>query len=82
MAAIVMDGKALAAKIKEQVRLQVEQMERRPGMAMILVGGEPPPPRSTRRASGRTANSAASTTRHTVCPRTCPQKELLDVIHF
>ena len=41
MAAVVMDGKALAAKIREQVRLQVEQMERKPGMAMVLVGEDP-----------------------------------------
>lgn len=41
MAAVVMDGKALAAKIKEQVRLRVEQMERKPGMAMVLVGEDP-----------------------------------------
>ena len=41
MAATVMDGKALAAKIKEQVRLRVEQMERKPGMAMVLVGENP-----------------------------------------
>ena len=41
MAAIVMDGKALAAKIKEEVRLRVEQMERKPGMAMVLVGENP-----------------------------------------
>ena len=41
MAAIVMDGKSLAAKIREQVRLQVEQMGRKPGMAMVLVGENP-----------------------------------------
>lgn len=41
MAASVMDGKALAAKLKEQVRLRVEQMERRPGMAVVLVGEDP-----------------------------------------
>ena len=41
MAAVVMDGKALAGKIKEQVRLQVERMERKPGMAMVLVGENP-----------------------------------------
>ena len=32
MSAVVMDGKALAAKIREQVRLQVEQMKRKPGI--------------------------------------------------
>ena len=41
MAAVVMDGKALAAKIKDQVRLQVERMERKPGMATVLVGEDP-----------------------------------------
>ncbi|NBI66230.1 bifunctional 5,10-methylenetetrahydrofolate dehydrogenase/5,10-methenyltetrahydrofolate cyclohydrolase [Pseudoflavonifractor sp. 60] len=41
MAAVVMDGKALAAKIKGDVRLQVEGMERRPGLAVVLVGEDP-----------------------------------------
>lgn len=41
MAAIVMDGKALAAEIKEDVRCQVEQLDRKPGMAVILVGDDP-----------------------------------------
>ena len=41
MAAVKMDGKALAAKVKEQVRQQVEQMERKPGLAVILVGDNP-----------------------------------------
>lgn len=41
MAAVIMDGKALAAKLKEQVRLRVERMERRPGMAVVLVGEDP-----------------------------------------
>ena len=41
MAAVVMDGKALAAKIREQVRLRVEQMEQKPGMAVVLVGEDP-----------------------------------------
>ncbi|NBI08558.1 bifunctional 5,10-methylenetetrahydrofolate dehydrogenase/5,10-methenyltetrahydrofolate cyclohydrolase [Colidextribacter sp. OB.20] len=41
MAAVVMDGKALAAEMKEQVRLRTEQMTRRPGMAVVLVGEDP-----------------------------------------
>ena len=36
-----MDGTALAAKVKEQVRAQVETMERKPGLAVILVGDNP-----------------------------------------
>ena len=38
MAAIVMDGKALATKIKGEVAVQVAVMEQKPGLAVILVG--------------------------------------------
>ena len=41
MAAINMDGKALAAKVKEKVAAQVADMERRPGLAVVLVGDAP-----------------------------------------
>ena len=41
MAAIVMDGKALAAKVKERVRRQVEQLDIKPGLAVVLVGDDP-----------------------------------------
>ena len=41
MAAVIMDGKALAAKVKEEVRAQVERMERKPGLAVVLVGDDP-----------------------------------------
>lgn len=41
MAAIVMDGKALAAKIKEEVRCKAELLSSKPGLAVILVGDNP-----------------------------------------
>lgn len=41
MSATLMDGKALAEKVRENVRLQVEAMGRRPGLAVILVGDNP-----------------------------------------
>ena len=41
MSAIVMDGKALAAKVKEKVRAQVEGMAQKPGLAVVLVGDDP-----------------------------------------
>lgn len=41
MAAIYMDGKALAAKVKEEVAAQVVGMERKPGLAAVLVGDNP-----------------------------------------
>ena len=41
MAAIKMDGKALAAKVKEEVGAQVASMEQKPGLAVVLVGDNP-----------------------------------------
>jgi len=41
MPAVVMDGKALAARLKEELRLQVEGMAKKPGMAVVLVGDDP-----------------------------------------
>lgn len=41
MSAIIMDGKALAEKVKDQVRAQAEGLARTPGLAVILVGDNP-----------------------------------------
>ena len=39
--ATILDGKALAAKIKEQVKLEAESLARKPGLAVIIVGNNP-----------------------------------------
>lgn len=41
MKAVMMDGKALAAKVKERVRAEASALRRRPGLAVILVGENP-----------------------------------------
>ena len=41
MSAVLLDGKTLAKQIKERVRREVENMERKPGLAVILVGENP-----------------------------------------
>ena len=41
MSAVIMDGKALAAKVKSEVGAQVAQMARKPGLAVVLVGDDP-----------------------------------------
>lgn len=41
MSAVLMDGKTLAKKIKEEVRCEVEKLSSKPGMAVILVGENP-----------------------------------------
>ncbi len=37
----IIDGKAVAAKVREEVRREVEAMDRQPGLATILVGDDP-----------------------------------------
>ena len=41
MAAQLIDGKAIAAKVREEVKREVEAMDRKPGLATILVGDDP-----------------------------------------
>jgi methylenetetrahydrofolate dehydrogenase (NADP+) / methenyltetrahydrofolate cyclohydrolase len=41
MSAQIIDGKAVAARVRERVRREVEQMNRKPGLATILVGDDP-----------------------------------------
>src|ERR671926_182203 len=41
MGAQIIDGKAIAAKVREEVRREVDAMERKPGLATILVGDDP-----------------------------------------
>ncbi len=81
MAAVVMDGKTLAAKIKEQVRRQVEKMERKPGMAMVLVGEDPAAQvyEAGKRRDCQQCGIYYETYR---LPEDVPQEELLDVIRF
>lgn len=41
MSAQIIDGKAVAARVRERVRSEVEAMNRKPGLATILVGDDP-----------------------------------------
>jgi methylenetetrahydrofolate dehydrogenase (NADP+)/methenyltetrahydrofolate cyclohydrolase len=41
MSAQIIDGKAVAARVRERVRGEVEGMNRKPGLATILVGDDP-----------------------------------------
>ena len=41
MSAVIMDGKALAEKVKEQIREKASKLRRQPGLAVILVGDNP-----------------------------------------
>ncbi len=41
MAAIIIDGKAIAAACRAEVRAEVEKMERKPGLVVVIVGDHP-----------------------------------------
>ena len=41
MQAKIIDGKALAAKVKEEMRFKSAELKRRPGLAVIIVGDNP-----------------------------------------
>ena len=41
MSAIILDGKATAAIIKDELRQVVSQMAKKPGLGTILVGDDP-----------------------------------------
>src|SRR5262245_13122888 len=41
MAAEIIDGKAIAAKVRGEVKQEVAAMDRKPGLATILVGDDP-----------------------------------------
>ena len=41
MSAEIIDGKAVAAKVREEVKREVDAIDRKPGLATILVGDDP-----------------------------------------
>src|SRR5918997_2190255 len=41
MAAEIIDGKAVAAKVREEVKREVDALDRKPGLATVLVGDDP-----------------------------------------
>ena len=79
MPAVQMDGRALAGRIKEQVRAQVEGMERRPGLAAVRVGEDPASQVYTR---SRRKDCALCGIYHEeyVLPQDTTQPELMDLI--
>lgn len=79
MAAVAMDGTALAARLKEEIRLQVEQMSVKPGLAVVLVGEDPA---SRVYARGRKKDCALCGiySEEYILPHQTSQEELLDLI--
>lgn len=79
MAATIMDGKALAAKVKEEVREQTSKMEHKPGLAVVLVGDDPRLPglRQRKKAGLRSVRHLQRGVR---LPAETSQQELLELV--
>ena len=37
----IIDGKAIAAKLRADLKEKIEQMEQKPGLAVVIVGEDP-----------------------------------------
>jgi methylenetetrahydrofolate dehydrogenase (NADP+)/methenyltetrahydrofolate cyclohydrolase len=84
MSAIVMDGKAVAAKVRAEVALRAKEFAakygRRPGLAVVQVGQDPASTvyvRNKRRASAEVEIESFA---HDL-PETTRQAEILDLVH-
>lgn len=79
MSARVIDGKAVAAQVRERVKAEVAQMDRKPGLATILVGDDPASHvyvRNKRNASGEVGIESF----HHELDASVPEEELADLI--
>lgn len=79
MSAVVMDGKALAAKVKEQVRQKAEKLGRRPGLAVIIVGDNPAS-RVYVNGKKKDCEECGFYSEEHALPGTAAQEELLELI--
>ena len=79
MAAVAMDGKALAARLKEEIRQQVEKMPVKPGLAVVLVG-EDPASRVYVRGRKKDCTLCGIYSEEYILPQETSQEELLDLI--
>lgn len=79
MAAVAMDGKALAAQLKEEIRQQVEEMPVKPGLAVVLVG-EDPASRVYVRGRKKDCTLCGIYSEEYILPQETSQEDLLDLI--
>ena len=79
MAAKLIDGKALAAKVKGQVRAEAEALPRKPGLAVILVGDDPAS-RVYVTSKRKDCEECSLYSEEYALPTSTTQKELLDLV--
>lgn len=79
MAAVLIDGKALAAKMKEEVRSEATVLTRKPGLAVILVG-EDPASRVYVTSKRKDCEECGFYSEEYALPASTSQRELLELI--
>ena len=79
MAATLIDGKALAAKMKREVRAGAEALPRKPGLAVILVGDDPAS-RVYVTSKRKDCEECGFYSEEYALPASTSQKELLDLV--
>ena len=79
MAAVLIDGKALAAKTKEEVRAEAAALTRKPGLAVILVG-EDPASRVYVTSKRKDCEECGFYSEEYALPASTSQRELLELI--
>lgn len=79
MAAKLIDGKALAAKLKTQVQAEAKSLPRKPGLAVILVGDNPAS-RVYVTSKRKDCEECGLYSEEYALPATSTQKELLDLV--
>jgi len=79
----ILDGKALSNKIKEEVKIEVEKLQKQrnitPGLAVILVGNDPASATYVGSKAKSCKNAGIYSVVHEM-PDTIPQDEILDII--
>ena len=84
MSAIVMDGKAVAAKVRAEVAIRAREFAgkfgRRPGLAVVQVGQDPASSVYVRNKRRSSIEAEIESIAHDL-PETTTQAELLDLVH-
>jgi methylenetetrahydrofolate dehydrogenase (NADP+)/methenyltetrahydrofolate cyclohydrolase len=79
MSARIIDGKAVAAEVRERVRAEVAEMDVKPGLATILVGDDPASHVYVRNKRNASAEVGIQSFHHELEAST-PQEELAELI--
>ena len=79
MAATIIDGKALAAKLKENVSMEAQTLPRKPGLAVVLVGDDPAS-RVYVTSKRKDCEECGFYSEEYALPASTAQKELLDLV--